>query len=128
MGTVESFADPKSKFSIMSTCRYHAVTGSLFNQPNLELYRHWGWVNYLHTSMPVGARWIPFFRVLQDGVREMFDLFPGWDDDEQCFSAKVGPCSRYFRSIGWEETPLGVEFDGKGDVEQKQAKIIPTKR
>jgi hypothetical protein len=90
--------DP-SKLCMMNTCRFSEIRSAVTIGPVLEVFRHTGFINWMHPKVPLIFRWVPYFRVLQDGFRQYFNLYPHWDD-EDCFSSKKKACEKYFESVG----------------------------
>jgi hypothetical protein len=99
--SIETFADAETKLNVLNTCRYNEAINALRINPTLELIRHMGFVNWIHPKLPIAVRWIPFFRVFQDGIRQWFNAMPDYDS-EDCFSSKRKACERYFESLGYE--------------------------
>jgi len=92
---IDSHGDAEDNLVIFSVCRFGAIWASLWNQPVLEMYGHMHSraINWIHPSIPHVFRWVPWFRVLQDGIREYFGWMPRWDSDD-CFSSKKTACGQ----------------------------------
>lgn len=97
---VETYADEKRKVAMLNTCRFGKIFQSIQNAAPLELYRHQGFINWLHPKLPVAARFVPYMRVIQDGIREITGTMPKWDTSD-CYSSKKKACETYFKSVGW---------------------------
>ncbi|CAJ1406152.1 unnamed protein product [Effrenium voratum] len=100
---VRNIPDPETGLVFMNSCRWSDVTASLRAQPALELFRHFGQYTWVHPSLPTVLRWVPFARVVQDGIREAMGWMPrygepGYEDD--CYSSKVSACERKFAKLG----------------------------
>ena len=63
-------ADEETKLVVMSACRWTDVHQTFWLAPALELYKSLGMEAFLHPSVPLWLRWIPFFRVGQDSFRQ----------------------------------------------------------
>ena len=98
---VETYGDDETGFAMLNTCRFGAIGASVKNNAVLELFRHAGFINWLHPKVPIIFRFVPYFRVLQDGIREYFNWMPRWDSMD-CYSSKKKACESYFKSVGWE--------------------------
>ena len=93
----------------MSSCRWSDVGTAVRLSSALELHKSLGWEAFLHPSMSLWLRWVPFFRVLQDGFRESFSLLPSFGEagyHEDCFSSKAKACEAVAKKTGidsWRE-------------------------
>jgi len=99
--SVETTGDPETGLSMLGPCRFGSIQGSLRGNYALELYRHLNFINWLHPKVPILARFVPYFRVIQDGIREFLGTMPYWDAPD-CYSSKRTACDRYFNSVGWD--------------------------
>ena len=102
---VRNTADKETKLVVAAACRWSDVSTAVRLSSALELHKSFGWEAFLHPSMPLWLRWVPFFRVLQDGFRESFSLLPSFGEagyHEDCFSSKAKACEAVLKKTGFD--------------------------
>jgi len=102
---VSNLGDAETNLIIMSACRWSDVRTTVGLSPALELYKSLGWPAWVHPSLPLWVRWAPFFRILQDGVREVMGSIPSFGEtgyDTDCFSSKREACAEVIKSHGFK--------------------------
>ena len=108
--TVRNEADPNTNLVAMGSCRFSEWDKALTTAPALELGRSWGHPMWVSSKLPPWVMWIPFFRVLQDGIGVAYDLFPMWGQagyEVDCFSSKTKACDHHYETLGvkWGDNP-----------------------
>ncbi|CAE7520805.1 unnamed protein product [Symbiodinium necroappetens] len=102
---VSNEGDATTKLVVMSACRWSDVRTTIRLSSALELYKSLGWPAWVHPSMPLWVRWVPLFRILQDGLREIMGSIPSFGEtgyDTDCFSSKREACAEVIRSHGFK--------------------------
>lgn len=102
---VRNEADPDTNLVAMASCRFSESYKAL-TAPALEFARSFKNPLWVSTKVPLFVRFIPFFRILQDGVGMAFDLFPTWGKpgyEIDCFSSKKQACDDQIelRGLNW---------------------------
>ena len=105
---VRNEADPNTNLVAMGSCRFSEWDKALTTAPALELGRSWGHPMWVSSKLPSWVMWIPFFRVLQDGIGIAYDLFPMWGQagyEVDCFSSKKRACDHHYEVLGVKFNP-----------------------
>eukprot|EP00913_Durusdinium_trenchii_P035833 g33531.t1 len=69
---VRNDADRATGLVAMGSCRFSESVKAL-GVPALEFHRSFGQVMWVNPKLPSWVRWVPFFRVVQDGLSLAFD-------------------------------------------------------
>eukprot|EP00434_Breviolum_minutum_P016252 symbB.v1.2.014322.t1/scaffold1020.1/size145545/10 len=105
---VRNEADRNTNLVAMGSCRFSEWDKALTTAPALELGRSWGHPMWVSSKLPSWVMWIPFFRVLQDGIGIAYDLFPMWGQagyEVDCFSSKKRACDHHYEVLGVKFNP-----------------------
>lgn len=109
---VENEADQSTGLVAMATCRSSEWMKAL-RFPALEFHRSFGQVLWVHPKLPSWVRWLPLFRVIQDGMGSTLNWYPNFGEegyDEDCFSTKRQTCDRHFEVMGFTASPGYVDL------------------
>lgn len=104
---VDNEADKETGLVAMASCRSPEWIKAL-RTPALELHRSFGQVNWVNSMFPSWVRWVPLFRVLQDGFGIALKWYPNFGEEgyeNDCFSSKRQTCDRHFEIMGFVASP-----------------------
>ncbi|CAK9086563.1 unnamed protein product [Durusdinium trenchii] len=100
---VRNDADRATGLVAMGSCRFSESVKAL-GVPALEFHRSFGQVMWVNPKLPSWVRWVPFFRVVQDGLSLAFDWHPSFGTagyEKDCFSSKRKACDEHYAAYGW---------------------------